>query len=72
MEIWEDRDDICVSKVTVLFTIWVMQVKVVNTNVYTLQGLIMLSSHCGLVESARTWDGTGCEFLAVSDIYPYD
>ena len=18
--------------------------------------------HCGLVESARTWDGTGCEF----------
>ena len=28
--------------------------------------------HCGLVESARTWDGTGCELrvLEVSDIYP--
>ena len=22
----------------------------------------IVARHCGLVESARTWDGTGCEF----------
>ena len=24
--------------------------------------ILIRKSHCGLVGSARTWDGTGCEF----------